>query len=1204
MDFKKNQRRYLYKAILAIGFMALASWAYWNPNGLRAKSGTGIVVDAAGNYYVTAPIFQGGTSTSSGPKLVINPQSLTFNNQQTGTTSTPQTVTLLNTGDSTLFGTFIVNGEFNTVGGSCFSRTVTTDITANQKEGSFFAIGANQNCTLDVVFSPQSGGPKTGDISFSTNAAGSSPKVLLSGNIGGILQYTTSNFTVNENAGSATITVSRTGGSGSTSVNFFTGNNTAIAGTDYTTTSGVLNFGGTENVKSFTVPILDNNIVDGNRIVTLFLSNPTNGSLGSVTVANLTIVDNDVATPGQLQFNSPNFTVNEGAGSATITLTRTGGGNIPVSVNFSATDGTGRVGVDTGAISGTVNFAPGAMSSTFNIRINDDIEIEPGETINLILSNPLGGAVLGNVNRAVLTILDNDSPANPPTLQVIDQSLDFGDVNVGQPARRTVTLRNSGGGQLVLTSPTVTGGAGSGFSISSPPAALTLGQGQSTTFEVTFIPQTIGSDFLTGVVAINSNGGSTTVALRGRGVDNIGPIVNIGRPRQDVSEIATAGLPLIIQFTGTDNVAVSSFTVSFSTDDGVTFPPQNQIGQAGPNDKQIVWNVPDSLSSNQVRIRVVARDTSGNMTSAISGRFVVRRSLLPPLALAREDFNGDGRLDLAVALSGSNSVAILLGTGAGSFGQAKFAAVDNGPVAITVGDFNGDGRLDLATANRDSNSVTVLFGDGAGNFGQAKTFSTGLMPTFIAVGDFNGDGRLDLVTANSGSNDISVLLNLGGGTFNGAANFPAGTQPESLAVGDFNRDNIPDVAVANRNSFNVTVLLGDGGGRFNSISSFAVGGNPVPITVGDFDGDGRLDLAAANRDFFNITVLLGDDTGRFNQPNNFSTGANPISLAVGDLNRDGRPDLITADFNADTVSVLLGTGMGRFTTPVSFPAGAQPESIVVGDFNGDGNFDLAVGNQLTNSISILAGTGAGSFGAPTTINIGSPTFPPPPSLQVMVRFDPPPPGQIAPPQNLRVTASEVRTSNITASVESDAEAELVADQTSDPQLVGFNIYRVPAREDGTVPTAEEIVGNPNNLVGSIPSNMTTFMDTVSTSKGNNFVYSATSFFGTGAMSNGSQPAGTELPVIKNPTFRKGSLFIDTSGSFISLTGATLIVNDTENFQLKLDSTGVTFTVDKSGRSSPGSQKLKKLLQKNIQVRLTVKNSDGKLSVGVMFTRTN
>ena len=84
-----------------------------------------------------------------------------------------------------------------------------------------------------------------------------------------------------------------------------------------------------------------------------------------------------------------------------------------------------------------------------------------------------------------------------------------------------------------------------------------------------------------------------------------------------------------------------------------------------------------------------------------------------------------------------------------------------GPTSVAVGDFNGDGKLDLAVANFSSNTVSILLGTGTGSFGAKTDFGTGSGPRSVAVGDFNGDGKLDLVVANFRSNTVSILLNTG-----------------------------------------------------------------------------------------------------------------------------------------------------------------------------------------------------------------------------------------------------------------------------------------------------------------------------------------------------------------------------------------------------------------------------------------------------------
>src|SRR5262249_40141509 len=149
-------------------------------------------------------------------------------------------------------------------------------------------------------------------------------------------QFSNAAYSVNENGGTATITVTRTSGSdGAVTVNYATSNGTATAGSDYTTSGGTLTFAARETSKTFTIPILHDAVVEGSEAVNLVLSSPTGGAtLGNQNTAVLSIVDDDVAQPGVLQFSTAAFTVSENQGTATITVTRTGGSNVPVSVNF------------------------------------------------------------------------------------------------------------------------------------------------------------------------------------------------------------------------------------------------------------------------------------------------------------------------------------------------------------------------------------------------------------------------------------------------------------------------------------------------------------------------------------------------------------------------------------------------------------------------------------------------------------------------------------------------------------------------------------------------------------------------------------------------------------------------------------------------------------------------------------------------------
>src|SRR2546426_415540 len=141
------------------------------------------------------------------------------------------------------------------------------------------------------------------------------------------------------------------------------------------------------------------------------------------------------------------------------------------------------------------------------------------------------------------------------------------------------------------------------------------------------------------------------------------------------------------------------------------------------------------------------------------------------------------------------------------------------PSSVAVDDFNRDGKLDLAVANNRSDAVSVLLGSGDGTFQAAVSYSTGTQSWSVAVGDFNGDQVPDLAVANFDSNNVSILRGLGDGTFQAAGTYAAGRQPRSVVMADFNGDGTSDLAVANFDTFNsdtndVSVLLGKGDGTF------------------------------------------------------------------------------------------------------------------------------------------------------------------------------------------------------------------------------------------------------------------------------------------------------------------------------------------------------------------------------------------------------
>ncbi|NBR85042.1 MAG: DUF11 domain-containing protein, partial [Verrucomicrobia bacterium] len=213
-------------------------------------------------------------------------------------------------------------------------------------------------------------------------------------------------YSVNENGGSATITISRAGGIlGSVSVGYYTGGGTASTNDYVAITNGVATFTNGQTTATFPVSIIDNLIVDGNRTLNLYLTNVVGKAVIGGGTAVLTIVDNEFSA-GVLQFNPTAYTAAESSTNVTLTVTRTGGRSGVVSVSYSMADGTATNGLDYTGLPGVLNFGDGETAKTITVQMIVDNLFESDETFQVILSNPTGGAVLGAASNAVVTITD------------------------------------------------------------------------------------------------------------------------------------------------------------------------------------------------------------------------------------------------------------------------------------------------------------------------------------------------------------------------------------------------------------------------------------------------------------------------------------------------------------------------------------------------------------------------------------------------------------------------------------------------------------------------------------------------------------------------------------------------------------------------------------------------------------------------------
>ena len=259
----------------------------------------------------------------------------------------------------------------------------------------------------------------------------------------GTLDFSAGSYAVVESAGVGTVTVNRIGASNlRLSVDYATQaavTDPASAITDYTPISPrTLTFEPGEVTKTFQVAIADDSDAEGPENVALVLSTPKNLSGGAAPQigpngpAQLTINDDDVS---RFAFGAHEYSVQEAAGAhATITVNRSGATNVPASVDYATSNGTATAGSDYTAESGTLNFAAGETTKTFDVAVFNDGAAEPNETVNLTLTS---GAT--TVDSSLLSIVDNDNPK--ASVQLSSSVYDAGEAD--GTATVTVTLSHA-----------------------------------------------------------------------------------------------------------------------------------------------------------------------------------------------------------------------------------------------------------------------------------------------------------------------------------------------------------------------------------------------------------------------------------------------------------------------------------------------------------------------------------------------------------------------------------------------------------------------------------------------------------------------------------------------------------------------------------------------------------------------------------------
>ncbi len=285
------------------------------------------------------------------------------------------------------------------------------------------------------------------------------------------------------------------------------------------------------------------------------------------------------------------------------------------------------------------------------------------------------------------------------------------------------------------------------------------------------------------------------------------------------------------------------------------------------------------------------------------------------------DFNSDGNLDLAF-ISDDSLLRIGLGDGQGNFNQFSQLKLGIRPEEILSADVNGDFIKDLIVSPKyNSDSVALLLGTGNGSFILYKYYGSSGFPVSMTVSDFNNDGKADLSILNvnysvPGQPPISsytIYLNNGLGGFGNGNQVLFTDYANQIISNDINRDGFQDLAIWTDD--HVISFAGNGTGTFAVLDSFLVGyglASSGEMVSGDFNGDSLTDFALSFPSTYQkyVQIFFGNGSGGSKGFITLNPGDYPRELIAADLNKDGIEDLIVnlyANFGIQTVRLFMGT---------------------------------------------------------------------------------------------------------------------------------------------------------------------------------------------------------------------------------------------------------------------------------------------------------
>ena len=772
------------------------------------------------------------------------------------------------------------------------------------------------------------------------------------------------------------------------SVAYATSSSTAASGTDFTATTGTLEFAAGVQSLTVNVPVIDDDVFEGDETLNLTLSSPSTGLLfadGASTIVGIgTITDNEA---------QPTLTISDvsvpeldaGTSLMTFTVELSGKAQSDVTVKYITSGGTATPVTDYIAVpETTLTILAGQLSNTFTVTINGDEEIENDETFNVTLS---AATVASIADTTAVGTIQNDeiTPVQATIANVSVEELDTGTAlatfTVTLSAKQTIPVSvdfTTVDGTAVATSDYVANSGTLNFPVDTTTADIVVAVSSDTIFEATeqytvqLSNPSIGVEFAGSVATLSAEGTITDndtaptlsisdqAAVEGSALEFTVSLT--GQAQSDVTVLVTIEADSAVE--GTDYTALAPTTLTFETGQTSKTVTVNSLGN----------NVADGTKTFNAKL---SSPTIATITKAVGLGTIQDDEIITASIAAAEtaegNAGGNNQLEFVVTLSsaatGAMSVSYNTADGAAtgvSATSADYTPVVNGTLSFALNETSKSIYIDITgdATPEDHEVMTVTLSGATPSSDIAVSTTAG-----SATGTITNDDPHLTVNAsitspgavaegNSGETDVTFNINLD------AASTQVVTVDYTVAAGDTDASDIT------------------GAGGTHTFQAGETSKEVIVKVIGDtaFETDES------------FTVTLTGATGAITSPGAAITAGQDVGTATITNDDDNKVSISGGTFSEDAGTVQLTltlegqhTGATDLTVKASTVAGSAGASDytpivdqVVTFTNGDTSqtIDVAItddaANELTESFTVSlseASTGLAIDGGPATVNI-------------------------------------------------------------------------------------------------------------------------------------------------------------------------------------------------------------------------------------------